>query len=57
MVVGVEAAGGEGVAKILKVLVGGFGQKAAAGFRELGAFDYRFREVLLRALVFVPEVD
>jgi hypothetical protein len=39
---------------MLKVLVGGFGQTVAVGFRELGAFDYRFREVLLRTLVLVP---
>ncbi len=38
VVVGVEAAGGEGVTKMLKVLVGGFGQKVAAGFRVLEAF-------------------
>jgi len=54
--VGVEAAGGEGVTKMLEVLVGGFGPKVAAGFRVLEAFGYRYYEVLLGSLVLVPEV-
>jgi hypothetical protein len=54
--VGVEVAGGEGVIKMLEVLVGGFGPKVAAGFRVLEAFGYRYYEVLLGSLVLVPEV-
>ena len=56
VVVGVEAAGGEGVARMLEVLVGGFGQKVAAGLRVLEAVGYRYYEVLLGSLVLVSEM-
>ena len=55
-VVGAEAAGGEGVAKVLGVLGADFDYGASVGFRMLGAFEYRYRVVLLGLFVWVPTV-
>ena len=55
-VVGVEAAGGDGVAKLLEVLGVRFDDEVAAGFRALGAIEYLCRGVLLGSLVLASTV-
>ena len=55
-VVGVEAAGGEGVAKVLEVLGVRCGYEVVAGFRVLRAIEYLCRGVLLGSFVLASVV-